>query len=82
MFCSGVTMVKAARKGRRCAWCAEMIEVGQPYEHWTTIDDGPYRNAMHPECRTAFEDLIKLEGGGFVEYEPHAYARGSLEERR
>ncbi len=59
--------VKKSRKPRRCDWCGETIEVGQPYDSYRFAISGDAGTArMHPECLEVFGDVAKQEGGWFV----------------
>lgn len=53
--------VAKSRKAKRCSWCDEMIEVGQPKVSWLWKDDGGYvaNVKMHPECHGASVDTLK-----------------------
>lgn len=80
MFCAPPVKVRAARKPHRCTWCGEVIEVGQPYERWMSVDDFMQTNKAHPECVIAMNRLAKEEGGT-TEFEPGSFKRGSTEDR-
>jgi hypothetical protein len=69
--------VKKSRKRRRCDWCGETIEVGQPYDSYRFAisgDAGTVR--MHPECLEASGEVAKQEGG-WLEWTVGEYRRGS-----
>jgi len=69
--------VKKSRKRRRCDWCGETIEVGQPYNSYQFSTHGDASTVrMHPECLAASCGVAKQEGGWF-EWTPGAYRRGS-----
>ncbi len=73
--------VKKSRKRRRCDWCGELIDVGQPYDSYrfaTFGDAGTVR--MHPECLTASGEMARQEGGWF-EWFPSEFKRGSTDAR-
>jgi len=73
--------VKKSRKRRRCDWCGEMIDVGQPYDSYRFVtfgDAGTVR--MHPECLAASGEVAKQEGGWF-EWDFCEFRRGSTEPR-
>jgi ribosomal protein S27AE len=74
--------VKASRKRRKCEWCGEMIEIGQPYVSymWAAYGDSA-RITMHPECQKAAEELAAKEGG-WIEWDLGEFRRGSTEQRR
>ena len=73
--------VKKSRKCRRCDWCGEAIEIGQPYDSymWAAYGDTS-RIRMHPECHRAAGELATQEGG-FVEWMGGEFQRGSIDER-
>ena len=73
--------VKASRKRRKCDWCGEMIEIGQPYDShmWSAYGDTT-RIVMHPECKAAAGELAAKDGG-FVEWMTGEFKRGSIDER-
>jgi hypothetical protein len=52
--------VKRARKQRQCTWCAEHVDVGQPYESYRWSEDGS-SVVLHPECSKAMELLNKQD---------------------
>lgn len=55
--------VQKSRKRRQCSWCAEMIEVGDPYEAYSFRDGCDFgRVQMHPECLAAARDVANSEG--------------------
>ena len=48
------THVKKTRKARRCDWCSEGIEKGDPSVSTSGIFDGDFYSARyHPECAAA-----------------------------
>lgn len=66
------------RKPHRCAWCAELINVGESAQHRAYVFDGDFQaDWMHPECRDAMADYPcqndLLEG-----WTPGDFARGSV----
>jgi hypothetical protein len=68
--------VKRSRKQRQCSWCAEMIEVGEPYTSYQWRDCGDHGYvALHPECLAAMQEVASEEGG-WVEFMPGEYNRG------
>ena len=71
--------VKRSRKQRHCDWCAEMIEIGQPYEsyRWADGSDGGTVR-MHPECYKAMGAKGELEPD--LEWSPGDFVRGSTME--
>jgi hypothetical protein len=74
------TSVKASRKERHCDWCAEMIEIGQPYEsyRWADGSDGGTVR-MHPECYAAMQQ--ECQDNPDVEWCAGDYVRGSTRTR-
>ena len=55
-FCN-VTEVKACRKKKRCQWCVELIEVGQPKIYVSAIWEGDFFTShFHPECWKALDE--------------------------
>jgi len=48
------THVKKTRRARRCDWCAERIEKGEPSVSTSGIFEGDfYQGRYHPECSAA-----------------------------
>ncbi len=78
--------IKACRKARRCYWCDEKIEVGQPAVRVTGVWDGDFGQCFwHPECNTVFISLTwqEREADGLDDaFEPGQYKRGSKEPKR
>jgi hypothetical protein len=73
--------VKKSRKRRRCDWCGELIDIGQPYDSYRFATSGNAGTArMHPECLEASGDVAKQEGGWF-EWDLGEFRRGSTEPR-
>ena len=71
--------VARSRKRRRCDWCYEAIEIGQPYDSYRFAcpgDTGTVR--MHPECLEASAEMAKQEGGWF-EWDLGEFKRGSTD---
>ena len=72
--------VKKSRKRRRCTWCAEIIEIGQPYRSYRFADGGDIGHVvLHPECMDAMDAMAKREKWGF-EWSPGDFRRGSIDE--
>ena len=71
--------VQRSRKERQCDWCAEKIEVGQPYEsyRWADGSDGGTVR-MHPECYAAMRQESQDNPG--VEWFAGDFVRGSTME--
>jgi hypothetical protein len=73
--------VKRSRKRRQCTWCAESIEIGQPYESYRWSDAGDAVTVrMHPECLAAMDRVAKEAGGDFC-WSPGDFERGESSER-
>ena len=71
--------VKRSRKERHCDWCAEMIEIGQPYESYRWRESGDcYTVCMHPECFVAMSRASRLDPR--MVWSPGDFARGSTME--
>jgi hypothetical protein len=52
--------INAARKQYSCSWCAERIDIGQPYKRWRWYADGDATTCrMHPECYEAMEEAYR-----------------------
>jgi len=67
--------VAKSRKARRCSWCDEMIEVGQPKATWLWKDGGDVGEVrMHPECYEASVKTLNHVDG--YEFTPGSYSRG------
>ena len=48
------TKTNASRKVKRCSWCGEIIEVGQPKVTQSGMHDGEFQtHHCHPECDIA-----------------------------
>lgn len=71
--------VKRSRKERHCDWCAQKIEVGQPYEsyRWADGSDGGTVR-MHPECYEAMSRASRLDP--HMVWSPGDFVRGSTME--
>lgn len=73
--------IKRSRKRRRCTWCADIIEVGQPYESYRFADGGDVGHVvLHPECMVAQQEIAGREKWA-LEWSPGDYQRGSIDER-
>lgn len=73
--------VRRSRKRRRCDWCGELIEVGQPYDSYRWSDGGDAGTVrMHPECLVAMDRVAESEGGSFA-WSPGDFRRGEPSER-
>jgi hypothetical protein len=71
--------VKRSRKWHRCSWCAEGIEVGQPYRAYRFAVDGEtWTVHMHPECYSAMERAFKDDP--WFTWGPGDFARGSTQQ--
>jgi hypothetical protein len=73
--------VNKSRKRRRCKWCAEIIDEGQPYESYRFADGGDVGHMIyHPECMVAQQEMARREKWEF-EWSPGDFKRGSIDER-
>ena len=51
------TPVKAIRKKRRCAWCGESMQVGEPAVKNSQVFEGEFNCFyLHPECSKALDE--------------------------
>lgn len=67
--------VAKSRRARRCDWCDQMIEVGQPKATWLWKDGGDVASVhMHPECYEA--SVRTLDPVDNYEFTPGSYSRG------
>lgn len=72
-----VRRVAKSRKAKRCTWCDEMIDVGQPAVCWLWKDGADvYSVRMHPECYTAMGKEASRRGGYDFEFTAGEYSRG------
>jgi len=70
--------IAASRKRRRCDWCAESIEIGEPYEAYRWRDGCEAGAAyMHPECIAACQRLARDPDDPVREFTPGEFARGA-----
>jgi len=73
--------IKRARKARMCYWCAELIEIGRPYEQWRYKDGSDIGTVrMHPACQAACRQLSTDEGPD-LSWSIGDFRRGSTEAR-
>jgi len=71
------TKIAKSRKAKRCDWCNEMIEVGQPAVASFVVDGrDKWQNHFHPECDAALGRFSREEGGGCVYWTPGDFNRG------
>lgn len=76
-----IQSVTKSRKQRRCDWCGEMIDAGQPYESYRFATDGDAGTVrMHPECLVASGEVAKQEGHWF-EWDFGDFRRGATKQR-
>lgn len=66
MECTEPRLIKKSRKAKRCQWCYELIEVGQPKYYWFTYGDNIGCD-VHPECyealcRSDYKDEMPAPG--------------------
>ena len=58
----GLIDVKKGRKRRRCVWCPEIIEIGEPRKGWKGIDSPFFVEVpMHPECFDAYRRCLAVK---------------------
>lgn len=63
------------RKRQQCAWCGDLMEVGEITVYRVYIFDGDFTaDHMHLECYKAMRDCNDDFGDGFM---PGDYLRGS-----
>lgn len=67
-----IKRVKRTRKARRCDWCNEMIETGEPNVNWFTFGES-VSTYVHPECFGAQE--IAIDYGDYLP-PPGTFRRG------
>ena len=49
---------------RRCAWCAQAINIGEQYAKWLCFDGATRQTVYaHKECNEAWMELSRVEGG-------------------
>lgn len=69
------TPIKASRKRRRCDWCGEWIEIGEPAVKAAGIYEGDFTwSKFHTECAAAWETWHD-------EYDPHSFVRGTTNQK-
>ena len=75
------THVKRTRRTRRCDWCGELIQKGDPSVATSEIFEGDFfQGRYHPECNAATLRWCRREGWG----EPlpeYLMNRGGIEEK-
>ena len=51
-------VTRTAAKAHRCTYCGEVINQGDQYASWKSIErgDGWYTSKMHPECHSDFAE--------------------------
>lgn len=70
-----------AAKTYPCDWCWERIEAKTEYVKVCGVDGREFcASRYHPECHAAAQQAIE-ESGGFLEWTPGTFRRGSTEER-
>ena len=75
------THVKKTRKTRRCDWCSERIEKGDPSVSTSGICDGDfYQGRYHPECWTAIGRYCRKHNAWGEELPDGPMNRGGIEE--
>jgi hypothetical protein len=75
------TNIKSCRKPKRCYWCGEWIEAGEPCVARAGVWEGDfYSDRVHPECDKATGDWWKTFGKHEYEGpEEGSMKRGSTE---
>ena len=60
--------VKRSQKRRRCCWCSQIIEIGDPYDRENCIFEGDFQdNVYHPECYAVAHDPKNADHNGEFE---------------
>mgnify|MGYP000860192376 CR=1 FL=1 len=76
------THVKRTRRTRRCNWCGEMIQKGDPsVAHAGNYDGDFYQGRYHPECNAAIDRWWKAYRNKGNEFPDYLMNRGGIEER-
>ena len=76
------SIVKNPVKQKRCYWCGEWCEIGQPRVNTAGVWDGDfYSNQYHPECNDARSKWWSLNRMEYFSPEEGTMIRGSLEWR-
>lgn len=76
------THVKRTRRTRRCDWCGELIQKGDPsFVHDGIYDGDFYRGRYHPECNSAIDRWWKKYGRNGDEFPDYLINRGGIEEK-
>lgn len=66
--------IKAVKKDRECAWCAEPINKGESAQYRVYIYEGFRTDWMHPECASAMNRTEEDLSEGFM---PGDFPRGN-----
>ena len=75
------THVKKTRRARRCDWCAERIEKGDPSVSTSGIFEGDfYQGRYHPECSAAITRYYTVNKCWGEEMPDWTMNRGGIEE--
>lgn len=76
------TPIKKVRKARRCQWCGEMINAGEPAMKVVGVGDDFFYATLHPECheveakwwqlpwRPEYWPEERMKRGTLTHYEP------------
>ena len=77
------THVKRTRRTRRCDWCGELIQKGDPSVSTSGIFEGDfYTGRYHPECNAAAYRYYKTNNCWGEEMpERHSMNRGGIMEK-
>ena len=74
--------VKGSRKTRRCDWCGQQIERGNPYIYASGVFEGDfYTGRYHTECSAAITRYYTINKCWGEEMPDYAMNRGGIEER-
>lgn len=76
------THVKKTRRARRCDWCDERIEKGDPSVSTSGIFEGDfYQGRYHPECAAAITIYYTVNQCWGEEMPDWTMNRGGIEEK-
>ena len=74
--------VKRTRRTRRCDWCGELMQKGDPSVSTSGIFEGDfYQGRYHPECNDAIARWWKKYGHHGDEFPDWTMNRGGVEEK-
>jgi hypothetical protein len=75
MFVSKATRPKA-NKLHRCTYCGEVINPGEVYNKYKSVEDSWFTNKLHDECLAALDEECRYYGEN--EYTPFEGTRPGL----